>query len=405
MKLSLALVFTAFQGVFATSELQPIRANSKAGIALLSKARVLEGENNENNDGNTSWMQGFSIKFLGCHHVAAWNQNENMNDGDVRISVNRHVRFRLCPSDTCSLSTNLGCTSGFGDYVVDMSTFLTAFIQNREEDLEKQCEETLNNCDCDDNDDKDMCQYKCYVNAGMSACVDENPYYDENNQGDNKDLADYTYCTQMDFNNDDGTDYFMGPYCADQGDQIHMGLFTDDTCTEFADNTQGSTTFYTHTGSSIPFRDSSIVDRDCYSCKDSSYYDDDDNTNELCTTPYAASGKCETKLSDSLQYPNENACTYIEGIKLLKHTPNGIIYRPYYGTKSAAIAIAIFAFIFVVLAFYVCLLRNKVAARKAFAARAAGGEVSPREKKRFLRSVKKKLSFKKNTNKKKDALI
>lgn len=99
--------------------------NSSAGNLLMKNARLLQGEEGEEKENNhpqydqydVSWMKDFSIKFLGCHHVASWNSNAQ-EDNDVRIQKQRFVRFRLCQTNSCSSKNALGCSSGYGDYVV-----------------------------------------------------------------------------------------------------------------------------------------------------------------------------------------------------------------------------------------------------------------------------------------------
>jgi hypothetical protein len=47
-----------------------LAAESKLGVSLLSKARLLEENgNNENQNVDTTWVSGYSLKFLGCHHI------------------------------------------------------------------------------------------------------------------------------------------------------------------------------------------------------------------------------------------------------------------------------------------------------------------------------------------------
>lgn len=310
-----------------------------------------------------------------------------------------------------------------------MGTFLQSYLANKQDVQEMKCEKTLNNCNCGDDDNVEKCEYNCYVNAGMTDCVENNPYYNDdqnaNNAQDDFDVMDYTYCTQVgQGGNDNGGDgrllrqldqneveYFLGPYCSDKGDQINFGLFTDDTCTEFADSLKGSTTYYQNFGSSIPYYGKSLVDSTCYSCTEYDYDNYETSTKDMCVDTYNAAGKCESKLSDTVYYPNENACSYMNGIKILKHSSNGVVYSPYRGTKWAAITIAIFATTFVLLAFYTCYLKNRVKILMALAA--ANASSTPKEKRGFWKTLvktvspkKKKLSFNRsNRSKRSEALI
>ena len=98
-----------------------IRSSSRAGQKLLQNAqRVL---NNDNNNADYSYIAEYSIKFQGCHHVQQWNDNVD-EDNDVRIMTKRLARFRLCPSDQCSNDKSSGCTTKYGDYIVDVRIYM-----------------------------------------------------------------------------------------------------------------------------------------------------------------------------------------------------------------------------------------------------------------------------------------
>lgn len=112
-------------------------AKSPALATLLSKARRLNNNNNNNNNNKNnnnnanfaaSWVSSFSVKYQGCFDIPQWNYNVNSYQ-DVRVATKSLVRFRLCPSDTCSAIAGGGCSEGYGDYVVDMNTYLEAFVQ------------------------------------------------------------------------------------------------------------------------------------------------------------------------------------------------------------------------------------------------------------------------------------
>lgn len=402
MKLPLAILLAAFTGAFSAPE--PISANSRMGLKLLDRARNLE---NGDNDNDFTWMEDFSLKFLGCHQVAQWNTEADGED-DVRIAMQKFVRFRLCPSNMCSSNSGVGCTSKYGDYVVDMETFLEAYVENEEEVQKEKCESQAQNCGCDDGErkleengnDNDNCLYNCYYNAGMSACMDE--------EDDNVTfLKEYSACGKYDNGDErrkldeEAVEYYIGPYCSAQGGEVMLGMFTDDTCTSFADKYGGRTTFATAEGYSLPYGSTSMIDNECHSCLKSDYYQDDDNAiREICTDIYPSSGKCENRISNFIQYPNENGCDWILGMAVAPIKSNGVIHAYYHGTVKAAIAIALFATTFVLLAFYVCFLRQRLIIAAAMAAarrrkkRRSSRSVSSNRSSRFSpKKMKRKFSF------------
>jgi hypothetical protein len=102
-------------------EMKAIKADSPLGMKLLSQARNLADQQAFDN----TWVSGYSLKFEGCHHISQWN-DEAEGEEDVRIATKRLVRFRLCPSEFCDSGS--GCSNGYGDYIIDMNTYLAAWF-------------------------------------------------------------------------------------------------------------------------------------------------------------------------------------------------------------------------------------------------------------------------------------
>ena len=361
--------------------LNDVKADSALGMSLLSKARKLDED-----EVDITWVSNFSIKFQGCHHISQWN-DEADEEEDVRIETKRLIRFRLCPSDECSPDKAGGCDSDYGDYVIDMNTFLESYYDALENYNEYRCEYTSQVlCDCENGDDKgddfdeEICEYDCYVEYGIEdICSDKNPYQDDEQEKDEEfDLANYVECQQAKFENnneerrrldeEEEIEYYIGPYCAEQGGAIFLGLFTDDTCTSFADNYGGANTYSSLAGSSLPYSEDSLISMDCISCKEPEGYNndgddaqDDDEVIEMCEQIYEGAGKCEQGLEATgyLSSANNNACNYIQGIKVVRK--DGIITQVgSKANKTASIFIGIFVVAFVLLAAYVYYLKTKL---------------------------------------------
>merc|ERR1719410_1991872 len=129
-----------------------LTADSVLGNRVLSKARRLDEE-----EADFSWVSGYSLKFQGCFHVSQWNAEAD-GEEDVRIMTKRLIRFRLCPADSCETS----CDSGYGDYIIDMNTYVESYLESKEE-LERQACEYLeeNVCDCEEKDDDQFDEDEC----------------------------------------------------------------------------------------------------------------------------------------------------------------------------------------------------------------------------------------------------
>jgi len=367
MKFSLALLSLASAALGDHIKIDSIPSNSELGKKLLSNARRL----NDENAIDLSWLTGYDIKFQGCYETGTWNANANDQE-DVRVMTKRLVRFRLCPSGSCDSSSASGCSSGYGDYLTDLNYFVDSWTEAAMQKQEYDCEMAREACGCGENDaddDEQQCEYNCYTNAGLSNCNNEEGQQDFN-------VQKYLECGQLKFNNrnrqlEDNVKYYAGPYCASQGGSIHLGIFTDETCTEPYDEYYGKSFYAQTTGYDLPYASQSMVSLDCKSCimqqranrnleerTLQQYYDQNGNyVSELCSQQYLSSAKCESKLSVS--YPNEYGCNFMEGIKVVRSagTTTEIAKTP---SKAASGFIGVFAVSFILLGAYVYYLKTKL---------------------------------------------
>jgi hypothetical protein len=319
---------------------------------------------------------------------------EQEGEDDVRIMTKRLVKFRLCPSAYCD--NNKGCSNGYGDYVIDMETFMYAWMESKATYQSFKCDYLKTNvCICEDDNEnyaQDMCLYDCYQSHGMGGlCMDYNPYGDGGVSNNAFSISDYMTCTQIAANANqyvneqqeqqggqrrladqeqaqdwDGS-YYVGPYCASQGGAIFLGMFTDDSCTTFADSAGGRETYFYTMGSNLPYSTTNVVDMDCLSCKeptdnnvDGNDADDTDDVTEACENIYTIAGKCEANLPYGTVYaPNNNACNYIEGIKIVRKDGT-VISAQAKANKTASVFIGVFTVSFVLLSAYVYFLKTKL---------------------------------------------
>jgi len=96
----------------------------------------------------------FCCRFQqGCTAIKQWNADAEGEDV-VKIATQNLVRFRLCPSDSCSAEKAAGCTAGYGDYIIGMGTFMESYFEAVQQQNEYECEVFFNNqCNCEDNGD------------------------------------------------------------------------------------------------------------------------------------------------------------------------------------------------------------------------------------------------------------
>ncbi|KAL7504814.1 hypothetical protein ACHAXN_004642 [Cyclotella atomus] len=387
----------------AKIQAEGITADSSFGRHLIANSRRVE-QNGNAQSYDMSFMATYSIKFLGCHHVTQWNsdvdEDENANNGNnnnangnemtlsnSRIQSKGLVRFRLCPSNSCHDGFSTGCSSNYGEYVVDMVQFLQVYVAWQMEEQEYKCATYRNTCykECFQSSNGN-CYTKCYNKYGVNValCASQDAYgnaysgYGDNVANTPFTLEDYLECAEYDLGGDDDVTHYLGPYCAQQGGDIRLGFFTDDTCT-LASAYQANY-FEKLTGIEVPYTKAAIVSQSCISCEakdDASagyqqdYYNYDANgnknyyqakyVNEICGTMYMRSGKCESNMnSEDVPYPEEGACAYIEGVKRLKS--DGIIRNDNtVSSKPAAVSIGVFTGLAVMLGGYVYYLKSKIA--------------------------------------------
>jgi len=381
MKLSLALLSATTAAAASTSKLvepkSSITAESAVGQRVLSKARRLDDNDDEV---DYTWVAGMSLKFQGCYHTEQWN-DEADDEEDLRISTQRLVRFRLCPTDTCSMESAAGCDSGYGDYVLGMEQYLEAYFEAVQQDQEYNCEYEKEYGDCaacEDADDEETCEYDCYMAKGMEYCVDNNPYADDDAEEEEdqfENLQEFAECQNFEFEDNDNrrrldeeeeVEYYVGPYCSESGGGIYLGLFTDDTCSSFADDYGGRETFVTLSlGKSLPYSESTMIGTECMSCKEPQDADDQndgdqqdaDEVKESCEELYQSAGKCEYGLD--IENPNNYGCNFMEGIKIVRKN-GAIVQGAGASNTTASVFIGLFAASFVLMGGYSYYLKTKL---------------------------------------------
>mmetsp|Transcript_28233 Transcript_28233/g.43250 ORF Transcript_28233/g.43250 Transcript_28233/m.43250 type:complete len:348 (-) Transcript_28233:194-1237(-) len=280
-----------------------LKSNSPSAKSMVSNSRRAE----DGGDYDYSWIVDYSLVFDSCYVVDSYNFEDGDDNGIVSTSL---VKYKMCETNNCMT----GCTGA--EYLVPMDQFVNSFTEWQMNDQEYQCEQKRESCGCDNDqvDDEDACEAQCYQAAGMyDMCV-------EAEDGDDDayvfDLQDWMECTEIDYESDDGTQYYVGPKCSSNGEKINLGVFRDEYCTEAHDDGVFNDVY----GMSLPYSSTNIVAENCISCTEADannngYYQDKELT-EICDESYATSAKCETNLASNLAYPIEAGCEYIQRIEI-----------------------------------------------------------------------------------------
>lgn len=354
--LSITAIFLSLSTGFVNADTQTSKdlngtfeVKSRGVEKLLSKARSLDGYYaGDDAAGQFNHISRYSIQFQGCHHIQQWN--DNADNEDVRLQTKRLARFRLVPFEKCDVVSPWANSKAirdaskffgkvdYGEYLVDLNTFVAAYFEAKQEEDEYLCAAYQSTCQskCADDDayagDDDGytgCMNKCYLGYGCSG-------YGNNDDDASISIYDYAECAQFNWATDDDANvaYYFGPSCADQGGEIRMNLFTDDTCTTLAQcgtngRTRGAKCYTRTAGFILPGTQESIIEDPCLPCTEN-YVTLEESTNsnkknynyenfdygyprDVCTNLYDGSGKCEKNMKNG-QY--NNACTYLEGIQI-----------------------------------------------------------------------------------------
>jgi hypothetical protein len=275
MKLSTAFCLLATAASAAAHAIRNPSARSK----LLSKARRLEdGDGQQEGDDAAAeedqyeFLGSYELKMIGCSS----EQYKNPENGEIEYSS---VVVRLCPVDNCENSGS-GCSSGYGDYVVGINTFVEAWLRDKEEDMQD---------DAGQGDDMwDMNEF--------AECREFEVDQDADQDADDEDA--------------DNVAYYVGPTCID-GVSIGVGFFSDYTCTTAPD---GVTFEDISNGWSLPYEDGGLVTDYCESC--AGYNDNGEyEIGEMCQQIYeGASYRCEGSMEVTSQYgADDSGCEYIAG--------------------------------------------------------------------------------------------
>jgi len=382
-----------------------IPTESKIGKRLLSKARRLE---NNNNDQEADWLAGYSITYTSCSSLIQVREEGGDEEGGILYTQNL-VKFVICSGNASGSCDQ--CGDGIAQYVVNMMEFVEAYTEMKLEQQEYACEMIAEYCYCDNANDEDVCENQCYVDAGMDACIE----YDD---GDDFEIQQYLECDEMEGadgdnnNNNNGNgnygqqnqnqngvdmyrQYYIGLLCSpSDGQSINIAAFYDAGCTNYA----GTGVYEAfHYGYPLPYENEPIVTKnDCISCLQVDQDNDDNNNNnnnnnynnnqdmevsELCQQSYEMAAKCESNLGSYLgqyYYTDVTGCEYINNIlpnleQATRNISSGSSNSSLSSNGAATACAVIFALTSLLLGAYAFFLYRKIHRAKVNLAQAEMG--------------------------------
>ncbi|KAG7365086.1 hypothetical protein IV203_038289 [Nitzschia inconspicua] len=250
-KMKLSLAFVALTGaVVSANPFAPAKSSNNAKAKYMNKlvAKAKPTENSqlrrlEDNQNNNQQQEGedyypdissYSLKFQQCQFVKSYNDDLAGNeDSTTVLATKRFVVFRLCPSDACD-----SCNSNFGEYIVDLESYLQATVEYQQAIQEEMCQtcqacgnwENQQQADEQQNNNQGRrLQNGNYVDC--DSCYDECMKIENMEANGYIDATNFMECQMIYDPEDDGKSaLFAGPMCASGGSKIKVGVFEDEEC-------------------------------------------------------------------------------------------------------------------------------------------------------------------------------
>jgi hypothetical protein len=224
------------------------------------------------------FFKGYDLVFLKCQAGVSTKE-----DGTIENSA---VIFRLCPvGEACVTKQSMSCTSGYGDFMTELTTFAKAFL------------DTYHRSDNRNNN---------YINGQQQV-----------------NWAEYGECRRFKANKyaekgiyaggghvDGDVKYYIGPVCTRDGGSIRLALFTDEYCTVESDGLS----FRDITGDDLLYGSGGMAGSG-HNCLWYSCYGINENGEvevaDLCALNVEnAIAKCETNMDGLLTYAEEQGISY-----------------------------------------------------------------------------------------------
>lgn len=86
-------------------------------------------------------ITNYAVKYTRCATVQSYSDDLAAADyTDTVLAAQRFALFRLCPKDECSASSDNGCGSNYGEYIVTLDQFLLSILEYQEHRVAGYCE-------------------------------------------------------------------------------------------------------------------------------------------------------------------------------------------------------------------------------------------------------------------------
>lgn len=207
---------------------------AKAQPTANSQLRRLDQNQQEEGEEYVPDISYYSLKFQQCQFVKSYDDDlAGDEDSSTVLATKRFVIFRLCPSDACD-----SCNSNFGEYIVDLESYLDATVEYQkdiQEEMCRACQECGNYGDQQNAEQNGEEQQndagRRLQNVDCDSCYDECMKIENMEANGYIDATDFMECQMIYDPEDDGkAALFAGPMCASGGTKIKIGVYEDENC-------------------------------------------------------------------------------------------------------------------------------------------------------------------------------
>ena len=105
-------------------------------------------------------MTARAFKYSGCAAIKSYDYDKAGETGNPMV-VDTYAVFRLCPEETCNKYSLTGCGKNYGEYVVDLKTYLGFMLEYYDDRYGAYCDYCYP-CDYDYQVMKHQTQGSCY---------------------------------------------------------------------------------------------------------------------------------------------------------------------------------------------------------------------------------------------------
>ena len=362
MKLSaIALTFLSVASATANPFAAVSKNNAKSAYMskLLRAAKETKNSQLRRLDQNADFeidIASYELKFHQCQFVKTWSDElaEKGDDYDTVLETQRFAIFRLCPSGTCS-----SCTSAFGEYLIDLDSYLQATVQYFQEVQENMCQACEENCQNDGQNNEQDANAEDggrRLDVDCSTCVDECDKIENMEQNGYIDATEFLECQMVyDPEDDSIAALYAGPMCASSGTKIKIGIFLDEFCAIHDDSKDVENYLVDGDGYAMKLSHALLKNTyatdSCISCTEVNENENDnadgDQVAEVCEQLYEEAAKCEATNGFESGYAKYNGyenqlaqeeiiCDYIKSLESGTYDESGEIVLGGSSSRSAS---------------------------------------------------------------------